>query len=261
MQTFQLPSIQANIAYQYRTGIKTPIVILHGIGGSSIEEYAPLFVRADLAEHPLLAIDLIGHGRSDKPADFDYSLPAQSEAIFALLDHLSLPPAIFLGHSLGGSLAIIFAKKFPEKVCGLIMAEAGLEFKYLILSRWASRYKEEVFVSQFEALLAGGDGGILGSFSTQPTLKMTSAIAFYRSSVSLVALGKGDALLADFYASQLWRTFWVGEKTRARYGDAFLQELERRGIPYSVIKGAGHQLILEAPEAFGDALASFVARP
>jgi pimeloyl-ACP methyl ester carboxylesterase len=258
IQTFHLHSIQSKLAYQYRAGTKTPIVIIHGIGGSSIEEYAPLLSRADLAEHPIVLLDLIGYGHSDKPIDFDYSLSAQCRAIDALLGSLSLPPAIVLGHSLGGSLAILLAKQFPERVCGLIMAEAGLEFKYLVLSRWAARYKEDVFTSQFHALLAGGDGGILGSFSTQPTLKMTSAIAFYRTSVSLVAHGKGDALLQDFYDSHLWKTFWVGEKTRERYGDVFLQELKRRNIPSSLIRGAGHQLVLEAPDAFGEALADAI---
>ena len=258
LQTFFVASINAHLAYRYRPGTQSPIVILHGIGGSSIEEYAPLFDRADLEGWPILAIDLLGFGHSDKPEAFAYSLGAQADTIASLFKALGLSPAIILGHSLGGSLAMIFAKSYPELVRALIMAEAGLEFKYLVLSRWASHYKEEVFASQFETLMSGTAGGILGGFSTQPTMKMTNAIAFYRTSVSLIAAAKGDVLLADFYSSHLWKTFWIGEKTRDRYGDAFLQELDRRGISWSLLKGAGHQLILEQPAHFGVLLADFV---
>jgi pimeloyl-ACP methyl ester carboxylesterase len=258
LQKLFIPQVNAQLAYRYRPGTQSPIVIFHGIGGSSIEEYASLFDREDLVGWPLLAIDLIGFGHSDKPDAFAYSLDAQADAISTLFTALGLSPAIILGHSLGGSLAMIFAKRYPQRVRALIMAEAGLEFKYLVLSRWAARYQEEVFASQFEALMSGTDGGLLGGFSTQPTMKMTSALAFYRTSVSLIAAAKGDVLLAEFYNSHLWRTFWIGEKTRDRYGDAFLQELDRRGISWSLLKGAGHQLILEQPEHFGAMLAGFV---
>jgi haloalkane dehalogenase len=258
LQKLFIPHANAHLAYRFRPGTQSPIVIFHGIGGSSIEEYASLFDRQDLESWPLLAVDLLGFGCSDKPDTFDYSLGTQAEAMAALFIELQLPPVILLGHSLGGSLAMIFAKKFPQRVRALIMAEAGLEFKYLVLSRWASRYTEEVFTSQFAALMSGTAGGLLGNFSTQPTMKMTSASAFYRTSVSLIAAAKGDVLLGDFYSSPLWRTFWIGEKTRERYGDSFLQELDQRGISWCIIKGAGHQLILEQPEHFGAMLADFV---
>lgn len=249
----------ATLAYRFRPGRGSPIVILHGLGGSGIEEYAPLFLDEQLADHALLTLDLLGFGHSDKPVEFSYSLEAQGDVIAGLLTSLGLSPAILVGHSLGGAMALLFAQRQPSLTKALIMAEGGLETKYLTLSRWAVRHTEESFAKEFSDLL-GGEGGMLGSFSVLPTLRMTHSIAFYRSSVSLIEHAKDRALLYKFYESKLPKEYWVGEKSLARWGDAFCKELDAQKIPWQVIVGAGHQLVLDQPKALAKALSSFLAR-
>ncbi|MDA0702942.1 MAG: alpha/beta fold hydrolase [Proteobacteria bacterium] len=75
-------------------------------------------VHALARGHRLVAVDLPGHGRSTGPALND---AAGCRAFLAeLVEALGLPPFVFCGHSMGGSMAVDFALHFPERVVGLI---------------------------------------------------------------------------------------------------------------------------------------------
>ena len=92
-----------------------------------------------------MALDLLGFGHSDKPEHFSYTLSEQADALHVLLDLLGLSRVVFLGHSLGGSIGVVFAEKYAARLAGLILAEGGLESQYLTLARWAGRKREDEF--------------------------------------------------------------------------------------------------------------------
>jgi pimeloyl-ACP methyl ester carboxylesterase len=110
--------------YHRRAGSGEPIVLLHGIAHSS---NAWDHVAGELAEHhQVIALDLPGCGRSDKP-DTDYSLGAQAAAVRYALDALDLDLVTVIGHSLGGGIAMMLAYLYPERVGRLgLVATAGL---------------------------------------------------------------------------------------------------------------------------------------
>src|SRR3954463_2647090 len=69
----------------------------------------------------VVTLDLLGHGRSDRPADpLVYSMTAFAEQVVALLDHLEAPEAIVGGTSLGANVALEVADLAPERVRGLL---------------------------------------------------------------------------------------------------------------------------------------------
>ena len=69
----------------------------------------------------VITIDLLGHGRSDRPADpLVYSMTAFGEQVIALLDHLGAPQAVVGGVSLGANVALEVAVLAPERVRGLL---------------------------------------------------------------------------------------------------------------------------------------------
>lgn len=77
-----------------------------------------------LAAHGLhvVTVDLLGHGRSDRPADpLAYSMTAFGEQVIALLDHLGAPQAVIGGTSLGANVSLEVAVLAPERVKGLII--------------------------------------------------------------------------------------------------------------------------------------------
>src|SRR6187399_1559833 len=69
----------------------------------------------------VVTLDLLGHGRSDRPADpLVYSVTAFAEQVVALLDHLEAPEAIIGGTSLGANVALEVADLAPDRVRGLL---------------------------------------------------------------------------------------------------------------------------------------------
>lgn len=70
----------------------------------------------------VVTLDLLGHGRSDRPADpHAYSVTAFAEQVVALLDHLGAPQAVVGGTSLGANVSLEVAVSAPERVRGLIV--------------------------------------------------------------------------------------------------------------------------------------------
>src|SRR5262245_12227379 len=77
---------------------KRAVVLIHGLGGGSIAWGGLL---DDMSAYRLIRVDLLGHGDSSAPADFDYSMAAQAECIRRLLDTLELDHYVVAGASYG----------------------------------------------------------------------------------------------------------------------------------------------------------------
>jgi len=70
----------------------------------------------------VVTLDLLGHGRSDRPADpLVYSMTAFGEQVIALLDHLGAPQAVIGGTSLGANVSLEVAVLAPDRVRGLLI--------------------------------------------------------------------------------------------------------------------------------------------
>ncbi len=98
-------------------GAGEPIVLLHGAFSSS-HMWRDLTARLPKG-HRVLVIDLLGHGRSDRPAQADYALMAHATRVTALLDQLGVEPACLVGHGLGAAIAAQIALHEPERVTRL----------------------------------------------------------------------------------------------------------------------------------------------
>lgn len=68
-----------------------------------------------------VSYDHRGHGLSEKKRDLDYSLGALVLDLLGVLDELGLERPVLMGHSMGGIVALEFARAFPERVRGLVL--------------------------------------------------------------------------------------------------------------------------------------------
>ncbi len=104
-----------------------PVVFVHGWGCSA---YVFRFNMPALAEAGFrtIAVDLKGHGLSDKPtAPDEYTIDSLVEHLRDILDALELERPALAGHSLGGSLIYHFASRYPERAsCLGLLSPVGL---------------------------------------------------------------------------------------------------------------------------------------
>jgi pimeloyl-ACP methyl ester carboxylesterase len=103
-------------------GAGPALLLVHGIGDSS-DTWRPVF--DELARyHTVIAPDLLGHGRSEKPRA-DYTIAGFANGMRDLLAVLGVDRVTVVGHSLGGGVAAQFAYQFPERCERLVLVGSG----------------------------------------------------------------------------------------------------------------------------------------
>ncbi len=104
----------------------TPVLLLHGIGCSVLEWERN--VPALAARHRVIAVDLLGFGGTDKPADADYTLGGLARFVLAFMDAMGLGRVHIAGNSLGGRLALGCAAMAPARVASMVLVDpAGMD--------------------------------------------------------------------------------------------------------------------------------------
>ena len=102
------------------------VVLVHGLGGHA-EEWLNLSAYLVKAGYRVFIPDLPGYGRSDKPADFSYSVRDEADVVVGFLDALGLKQVDLGGWSMGGGIAQHVAFRHPERVRKLMLfASIGL---------------------------------------------------------------------------------------------------------------------------------------
>src|SRR5689334_24674564 len=104
-----------------------PLVWVHGWQCSSTGELLPAAVQPSLKGRRSLLVDLLGHGYSDKPLDFSYTLVDHARTVVSLLDSLGVDECGLVGHSMGAEIGIRVASALPDVVTLLVMAEGTLD--------------------------------------------------------------------------------------------------------------------------------------
>ncbi|MBY0595894.1 alpha/beta fold hydrolase [Bacillus bingmayongensis] len=105
---------------------KPPLLMLHGFGGSSngFRDIYPELAK----DHTIIAVDILGFGRSSKPVDFEYSFPNQVNLYYKLMKKLGYDKFAVLGHSMGGEMSLNLTYLYPGVVTHLVLTDAtGIE--------------------------------------------------------------------------------------------------------------------------------------
>lgn len=260
------------------------LVLIHGMGGrwQYWLENVP-----GLAEHcRVLVVDLPGFGRSQPPVG-PVSLDAFADAVAELVRVLGVTGAVFVGHSLGGQVALRVAARHPDladavvSVGGAVYQFADLLARRGVLRLALTRPREAAAIVA-EMLSAGLrlPGWLRRAVAASSLLRRVFLAPYVRRPAALPA--DAAALIVDGAgAPGVWPTARAVARTDLRAssrgvtcpllslaGDCDLVtplrdtvELQRQ-FPHAstvVLEGCGHMLMLERPRAFNAALLSFTA--
>jgi pimeloyl-ACP methyl ester carboxylesterase len=102
---------------------RSPLVLVHGLAASSAFWFH--VAEAMGRDWPVLVFDLRGHGRSSVP-ESGYSPADHAEDMLGLLDHLQIGQAVAVGHSFGGSVVLHAARRAPQRLTHLALADTRL---------------------------------------------------------------------------------------------------------------------------------------
>jgi pimeloyl-ACP methyl ester carboxylesterase len=233
-------------------GAQPPLVLIHGAAGA---HYVWLEQLEDLAgEHRMLALDLPGHGGSAAPAR-PPGIAGHARIVDRLMDSVELGPAVLVGHSMGGAVALAAALAYPERVRGLALLATGARLPVSDL----------VFGALAQGL--GPFGELLAQTAYGPDAPPELVSRYTNGPIQASA----DTVRADFEACRSFdlrdRLGEIDVPARVLGGDADalvgrgrLEQLVA-GLPRArleILAGAGHMVMQERPREVNAALRSLV---
>ncbi|MEU4893147.1 alpha/beta hydrolase [Streptomyces sp. NPDC044780] len=227
-------------------------VYVHGLGATSAVYHAHIAAVPALAGRRSLFVDLPGHGISDRPADFGYTLEDHADALASALDAAGVRGAELIGHSMGGSVAIVLAVRRPELVSRLVLTEANLDPHppSAAGSSKIAAYTEDAFVR------GGGFEETLERVGPvwRATMRLADPTALHRSACALVR-GTRPTMREMLLGLDVPRTYLIGGHTGKLPGH---EELTAAGVAVRTVPGAGHNVMFDNAPGFA---AAVVAQP
>jgi pimeloyl-ACP methyl ester carboxylesterase len=248
-----------------------PLVLVHGLGGT-IENWRAL-ASPLAANHQVLVPDLPGHGRS-APLPEARDVDALAEAVLGIVHAEGIGGAVWVGHSLGGVVALRAAVLRADAVRGIVLAAAAgigstsraAEVTLAVLGatkpgRLIAPHRRAWARSRLGRRAAFGWWGVADPDALEPE----QAEAFLVGPAHHTGTGQaGRALLASDPRAELDRVtcpclcLWGASDNWVRLQDG-MEYARRLRAPLRAIAGCGHLLIGERPDACLAAIETFVA--
>ena len=265
-----------------------PLLFLHGFGhGARIwDPFVP-----PLAKHyRVLALDARGHGDSDRDPEYRYSHAAVSRDLTEVIESLDLDPVVLVAHSMGGTASILYAARYPERVAQLVLVDAGPELSTQsragrgvrragVDRSFADAKAYRVVLARLHpradpaALEHWAEHGLRRRSDGRYEAKLDPAFLRPKSASDPANRRRFDrATWARQEEERLWRhlaqiscpTLVVRGEHSDMLSATTQERMVREGLPDGravTIPGAGHVVMLDAPEALREALGSFLLDP
>jgi pimeloyl-ACP methyl ester carboxylesterase len=244
----------ARIHYQSYGEGRDAFVLVHG-WSSNLTAWG--YQIPDLAKRGrVIALDLPGHGQSDKP-QLAYTMDHFAAAIDAVLKDAKVERAVVLGHSMGTPVARQFYRRYPKKTLAIVIVDGGLRpfgdkamrDEYMATFK-SPKYKEvgEQMFGQMTPLLNAADREkALASFRNTPQNVLVSAM----ESMNDEALYTSDKINVPVLAILAKSPFWPADT------DQFLKGLAP-DLELIWWEGVDHFLHQEKTKEFNNAVIAFV---
>jgi pimeloyl-ACP methyl ester carboxylesterase len=237
-----------SLFYEEAKGQKTPILLVHG-WCCDHSFFAPQFEHFASEGHRVVAVDLRGHGQSDKPHG-TYTMQLFADDLAFLCGELGLIKPVVIGHSMGGVVAFALAARYPKLPSAIVTIDAGLTPPPTVGSA-LSRFIDGLRGPGYRTALGDYAEAVL-FLKTDDEKRKTRILACMEAApqhVAVSALEGGHAYDASeakgrFVAPML---YIAADEYPPRADIARLQELVPK-LHYGHVVGSGHFCQLEVPE-------------
>ncbi len=237
------------------------VVYIHGLGESALC-FERLMADQRLGRWSHLAVDLAGYGKSTWAAE-PLSLEQHAAGLAEVLDTVADEPAVILGHSMGGVVALLLAEQAPRKVRALVNVEGNISPPDCHFSSQAAVHSPDDWLERgYDQLLDGlyrdqrEDRQVLRPYCA--SIQMCDPRAYYRNSRDLVAASAEERLAVRMAAVERPKIYFFGAPRGA--GDQSRGLLSQAEVEMVGIPDAGHWPFLDHPRAFADELLAFLDR-
>lgn len=268
LNALPLAARAATIRWHETGGEGPPVVFLPAISVASVANFLAVATSAALAGRRAVFLDYLGSGVSDPAADGRYDLAAHVESVAAVIEALGAGPVTVAGHSMGGTVAVGLALARPDLVAGVIVAEGNV-------TPGGGGHSRRIAAQSLADFAATGFAAFLAEIESKARAGDRAQAAFAASwrqaevagvhGNARMLVGLADDFFDRFLALDLPRVFVFGEKSHpAAQGHATPDSpdpdrLIAAGVAVEVVAGAGHLMVLEAPEAFAAIVARHLA--
>lgn len=205
----------------------------------------------------VIALDLPGHGQSDKP-ELVYSMDLFARSVEAVIRDAKVERAVLVGHSMGTPIARQFYRKYPQKTLAIVIIDGGLR-------PFGDKKMRDGFVAAFRApnykeagmqMFAGMAGPNLPA-ETQERIK-TSFLNTPQHVIVSAMEGMNDD---SIYGSDKIDVPVLAILAKSPYWPVDNEEFFRRIAPnldYHMWEGVGHFLMMDRPKEFNEAVIVFL---
>jgi pimeloyl-ACP methyl ester carboxylesterase len=233
----------SGIRWTETVGDEPARVYVHGLGSASTVYHAHIAARPELAGRRSLFVDLPGHGISDRPEHFGYTLEDHADALAKALDEVRVTEAELIAHSMGGAVAIVLAHRRPDLVSRLVLTEANLDPHPPVTagSSAIASYEEEAYVDGGHARVLERVGPLWAA-----TMRLADPRALHRTATGLVR-GTSPTMRRMLEGLAIDRVYLQGALSGELPGR---EALETAGVRVVTVPGAGHNIMFDNPDAF-----------
>ena len=250
------------------------MILVHGLGASPSVWRDNIEALAQ--NNTVYAVDLPGHGKSDKPPDIDYDAVAGAHFLYKFMDELSIPRATLIGNSAGGLVTAIGALIYKQRVGKLVLVDsAGLgrtmawflrlesvsllrELLQLPIVRTPKRFVKSIFYSPI--LVDDPIVQELISIRNDPAAKKV-VLKAVRSGISLWGLRRNMIVLDKLnHLDAPLMIVWGREDRIILVSHAYGAAKVLQSAHVHVISYCGHWPQLEKAPEFNSLIAEFLAQ-
>ena len=235
-------------------GSGEPLILIH-TNGASAWQYAEVFPLL-LTRFHVLAWDMPGHGDSD-PIQRHYSVEDYADALNGFMEALGLPAAHVSGCSIGGSICVAFASRYPQRTRSTVIVETPFRTDAEWATNWANVEANFGLPTQTEKQMGERVAKVDEARITRWNIDRNKAGA--RTMVDVMWAIRGFDVGATAKAIQVPAMILYGKRGPTIAGqDRFKAAAPQ--IPIQVMEGSGHFPMLDEPAALAEILAGFVSR-